>query len=376
MLELSRIVHLNEFHEKNGHVVDFAGFRLPLWFKGIISESLAVRNSVGIFDISHMGRMLVRGDNSGDFLNTVTTNDVKVLKVGDGQYSLICNEEGGIKDDLLVFHLSDCEYFVVYNAANRSKDYEWFSANAKSENVEIEDVSDQVAMFAIQGPRSVDVLQRASTASVAAIRRFCCAWTEIDGMKSLVSRTGYTGEDGFEIFVWGSPVTSPQKAVSVWNRLLDAGEPFGIEPCGLGARDLLRLEAGLCLYGTDMDESTNPYEAKLGFVVKFSKDFIGRNRLEEIKKKGTEKSRVGLVTVNRVIPRNGYHILGSGKTVGEVTSGSLSPIVDRGIAMGYVGTNALSADSFAIVIRERAEAARLVKPPFYDPTRYGYTRKN
>ena len=376
MLELSRIVHLNEFHEKNGHVVDFAGFRLPLWFKGIISESLAVRNSVGIFDISHMGRMLVRGANSGEFLNTVTTNDVKVLKVGDGQYSLICNEEGGIKDDLLVFHLSDCEYLVVPNAANRSKDYEWFSANAKGENVEIEDISDHVAMFAIQGPKSVDVLQRASSASVASIRRFCCAWTEISGVRSLVSRTGYTGEDGFEIFVWDSPVTNPQKAVTVWKSLLDAGGPFGIEPCGLGARDLLRLEAGLCLYGTDMDESTNPYEARLGFVVKFTKDFIGRPRLEEVKKKGTEKSRVGLVTVNRVIPRNGYHILLSGETVGDVTSGSLSPILDRGIAMGYVRASALNADSLMIMIRGRAEAAKLVRPPFYDPTRYGYARKN
>jgi len=373
---LPRIVHLNEFHERNGHIVEFAGYSLPLWFKGIVSESLAVRNSVGIFDVSHMGRMLVRGADSSEFLNMVTTNDVKALKVGDGHYSLICNEEGGIKDDLLVFHLSDYECLVVYNAANRSKDYEWFSANAKRANVEIEDISDQVAMFAVQGPKSVDVLQRVSSVSVASVRRFCCAWSEIRGVKSLVSRTGYTGEDGFEIFVWDSPVTNPQKAVSVWESLLDAGKPFGIEPCGLGARDLLRLEAGLCLYGTDMNESTNPYEAKLGFVVKFTKDFIGRVRLEEIKKKGTEKSRIGLVTVNRVIPRNGYRILQSEETVGEVTSGSLSPILGRGIAMGYVRTSALNADSFGIIVRGRAEAARLVRPPFYDTAKYGYARKN
>jgi len=373
---LPKIVHLNGFHEKNGHIVDFAGFRLPLWFKGITSESLTVRNSVGIFDVSQMGRMFVRGLDSCKFLNMVTTNDVRSLKVGEGHYSLICNEEGGIKDDLLVFHLSDYEYLVVYNAANRSSDYEWFSANARGENVEIEDISDQVAMFAVQGPKSVDVLQRTSSANVASIPRFGCAWSEIDGVKSLISRTGYTGEDGFEIFVWNSPVADPKEAVSVWERLLNAGKPFGIEPCGLGARDLLRLEAGLCLYGTDMDESTNPYEAKLGFVVKLAKDFIGRVRLQEIKEKGTQKSRIGLVTVNRVIPRNGYRILGSEDTVGEVTSGSLSPILNKGIAMGYVRANALNADSFGIVVRGRAEIARLVRPPFYDPSKYGYARKN
>ena len=367
---------MNEFHERNGHIVDFAGYRLPLWFKGIIAESLAVRNSVGIFDVTHMGRMLVRGENSTRFLDNVTTNDVKALKAGQGQYSLICNEEGGIKDDLLVLHQSDHEYLVVYNAANRSKDYEWFSANAKGESVEIQDVSDQVAMFAVQGPKSINVLQQASSGSVASILRFGCAWSDINGVKVLLSRTGYTGEDGFEIFVWDSPVSTPQKAISVWDGLLEAGRAFGIEPCGLGARDLLRLEAGLCLYGTDIDESTNPYEARLGFVVKFTKDFIGRVRLEEIKEKGTEKSRIGLVTVNKVIPRSSYGILRSEETVGEVTSGSLSPILDRGIAMGYVRTDALNANYLDIMIRGRAEAATLVRPPFYDRTKYGYARKN
>ena len=371
---MPNVVHLQDFHEKNGHIVDFAGFSLPLWFKGIIVEAFTVRNSVGIFDVTHMGRAIVRGDDSRKFLDIVTTNDASSLRVGDGQYSLICNDLGGIKDDLLVFRLADCEYIVIYNAANRSKDFEWLSRNAKG-SVELKDVSDQVAMYSLQGPKAVDVLQRTADVNVDNIPRFGSAWSKIDGAKTLITRTGYTGEDGFEIFVWDASVTRPQVAVSVWKKLLEVGKPNGIEPCGLGARDLLRLEAGFCLYGTDIDESTNPYEAKLGFVVKLHKEFIGRSRLQEVKEEGTEKSRVGLVTVNKVIPRYGFPIIRSGAVVGEVTSGSLSPILDKGIAIGYVRTGDSNSDSFEIKIRDRSEQVRLVKPPFYDTTKYGYMRK-
>jgi len=321
-----------------------------------------------------MGRAIVRGDDSRKFLDTVTTNDVSSLRVGEGHYSLMCNELGGIKDDLLVFRLADCEYLVIYNAANRSKNFEWLSRNVEG-IVELKDVSDQVAMYALQGPKAVDVLQRTADVPVDMIPRFGSVSSEIAGAKALITRSGYTGEDGFEIFVLNSPVTSPQIAVSVWERLLEVGKPSGIEPCGLGARDLLRLEAGLCLYGMDIDESTNPYEAKLGFVVKLQKDFIGRSSLQEVKQKGTERSRVGLVTVNRVIPRHGFQIVRSGEVVGQVTSGSLSPILDKGIAMGYVRTRDSNSDSFEIRIRDRSEEAKLVKLPFYDTTKYGYTRK-
>ena len=373
---MSNSVHLQDFHEKNGHIVDFAGFSLPLWYKGIVHESLAVRNSVGIFDVSHMGRAVVRGTDSRNFLDNVTTNDVSSLRVTDGQYSLLCNEQGGIKDDLLVFRLAEDEYILIYNAANRSKDFEWLSRNVKG-SVELTDVSDSVAMYALQGPMAVEVLQKVVKVAVKSIPRFGSALSEIAASRVLITRTGYTGEDGFEILVMHSSVTSPQVAVKVWEKLLEAGKPNGIEPCGLGARDLLRLEAGLCLYGTDMDESTNPYEAKLGFVVKLTKNFIGRSCLQKVKEKGTVRSRIGLVTDNRVIPRHGFSIFRSvGLEVGVVTSGTLSPILNKGIAMGYVRTeDAQLGRSFGVQVRDRIEAVKAVRTPFYDTTKYGYTRQ-
>ena len=374
---MPKAVQLQEFHQKHGHIVEFAGFDLPLWFKGIIAESRAVRNSVGLFDVSHMGRAIVRGKDSLSLLETLTTNKVASLRKEQGQYSLLCNEAGGIKDDLMVFHLSDDEYFLVYNAGNRSKNFDWLLRHAKDQQIELQDVSDNVAMFALQGPDSTKVLGRITDGNVEAIPRFGCGWNEVGGTKSLISRTGYTGEDGFEIFVWNSTLTNPDRARVVWEKLLENGRPEGIEPCGLGARDLLRLEAGLCLYGTDMDETINPYEARLGFVVKLEKSFIGRDRLQIVKRNGPEKVRIGLITSNRVIPRHGCEILQHGHKMGTVTSGSLSPILNKGIAMGYVNAKEMSTESpFEIRIRDRREGALFAKPPFYDRNRFGYARKN
>ena len=370
-------VQLQKFHEENGHLAEFAGFNLPLWFKGIIPESLAVRNAAGIFDVSHMGRALIRGKDSQKLLDTVTTNDVASLGNGQGQYSLMCNPEGGIKDDVLVFRLQEREHLIVYNAANRCKDYDWILASARGLNADIQDVSDDVAMFAVQGPKSISVMQELSSIQLDTISRFGCAWAEIAGTKALVSRTGYTGEDGFELFVWDSPVGGSEKGRMVWDRILQTGKPYGLEACGLGARDLLRLEAGLCLYGTDMDENTNPYEAKLGFVVRLHKEFIGKKRLQEIKEKGTPRTRIGLVTTRRVIPRHGFTITHQEKTVGSVTSGTLSPLLNRGIAMGYVSHEIASEGAvLGIEVRNRREEGKIVKPPFYDPSKYGYSRKN
>jgi aminomethyltransferase len=374
---LLKDVQLQKFHEENGHLAEFAGFNLPLWFKGIIHESLAVRKAAGIFDVSHMGRALIRGKDSQELLDTVTTNDVASLGNGQGQYSLMCNPEGGIRDDVLVFRLQEREHFIVYNAANRSKDYDWILASARGLNADIQDVSDDVAMFAVQGPKSISVMQELSNIQLDTISRFGCAWAEIAGNKALVSRTGYTGEDGFELFVWDSPVGEAEKGRMVWDRILQTGKPYGLEACGLGARDLLRLEAGLCLYGTDMDENTNPYEAKLGFVVRLHKEFIGKKRLQEIKEKGTPRTRIGLVTTRRVIPRHGFTIIHQEKTVGTVTSGTLSPLLNRGIAMGYVDREiAREGVVLGIEVRNRREEGKIVKPPFYDPSKYGYSRKN
>jgi aminomethyltransferase len=309
-------------------------------------------------------------------LDVVTTNDVASLRNGQGQYSLICNEEGGIKDDVLVFRLQEAEHLVVYNAANRSKDYDWIAAASKGLNVDIQDVSDNVAMFAVQGPKSISVLKQLSSIQLDKIPRFGCAWCEIASARTLVSRTGYTGEDGFELYVWDSPVGRAEKAEIVWNRVLEAGRPSGLEACGLGARDLLRLEAGLCLYGTDMDETTNPFEAQLGFVVKLRKEFTGKKRLQEIKERGTSRARIGLVTNRRIVPRHGFNIISQQRTIGTVTSGTLSPVLNRGIAMGYIGRgDAREGGVIEVDVRGRQEEATIVKPPFYDTSRYGYSRK-
>ena len=375
MPNLARLVPLHEYHERNGHLTDFGGFSLPLWYKGIIPEVLAVRNSVGLFDVSHMGRALIRGVEAQKFLERVTTNDVSSLTTGKGQYSLICNTKGGIKDDVLVFRLRD-EYLLVYNAANRSKDYEWIQANSAGE-VEIQDVSDEVGMFALQGPNAASIMSRLSDGSTESIPRFGCGWIQIAGTRTLVSRTGYTGEDGYEIFVWDSSVINPGNALDVWDTLLSIGSSYGIEPCGLGARDVLRLEAGLCLYGTDIDENTNPLEARLGFAVKFHKNFIGKQALLELKAAGLiSKKRIGLVTLTRVIPRHGFEIFSDGSSVGNVTSGTLSPLTERGIAMGYVEDKVThEGDIVEVKVRERFEKATVVKPPFYDQDKFGYARK-
>jgi aminomethyltransferase len=374
---LFKDVQLQSFHEQYGHLADFAGFNLPLWFRGIIPESLAVRNAAGIFDVSHMGRAIVRGKDSQRLLDTVTTNDVASLSSGQGQYSLICNNDGGIKDDVLVFKLHEGEHLIVYNAANRSKDYDWILAASRGLSVDIQDVSDDVAMFAVQGPKAASIVQQLSSIQLDKLPRFGCAWAEIAGVRALVSRTGYTGEDGFELCVWDSPIGRAEKAQMVWDSVLQAGKTYGLEPCGLGARDLLRLEAGLCLYGTDMDEATNPFEAKLGFVVKLHKEFIGKKRLQELKEKGTPRTRIGLVTNRRVIPRHGFNIIHQEKVIGAVTSGTLSPILNRGIAMGYVGRElAREGAEVRVDVRERREEGTIVKPPFYDTSKYGFSRKS
>lgn len=374
---MPKFVQLQDYHEENGHLIEFAGFTLPVWFKGIREEASAVRNAAGIFDVSHMGRAVVKGKDSQRLLDKVTTNDVASLENGRGQYSLICNRNGGIKDDVLVFHLEGQEYFIVYNAGNRAKDYDWVLENSNGLDVKVEDVSDGVAMFAVQGPRARQLVQGLSSTDLSSIPRFGCNWAQIAGARTLVSRTGYTGEDGFELYVWDAPITKPGKAENVWNDLLKTGEAYGLEPCGLGARDLLRLEAGLCLYGNDMDENTNPYEAKLNFVVRLQKDFIGKDRLLAIKERGASRVRVGLRTSRRVIPRHGFEIVTNERVIGHVTSGTLSYLLDTGIAMGYVERDcSQEGNLIQFRIRERTEDAKIVKPPFYDTSQYGYSRKS
>ncbi|MCW3981644.1 MAG: glycine cleavage system aminomethyltransferase GcvT, partial [Candidatus Bathyarchaeota archaeon] len=245
--------HLYDFHAKNGKVVSFAGFSMPIWFKGIKPEHLAVRNCVGIFDVTHMGRVLITGIDAEGFLNYVTTNNVAKLEPLDAHYSTMCNRKGGIKDDFVLSRQGKDRFFMVYNAANRNKNYRWLRKQASPFEVSVQDVSENIAMFAVQGPKAQETLQKLTPHSLKRVRRFKCSWTKLAGSEAFISRTGYTGEDGFEVFVWNTSVSDPGEAVKVWKAILAAGREFSIEPCGLGARDTLRLEAGMCLYGNDIN---------------------------------------------------------------------------------------------------------------------------
>jgi aminomethyltransferase len=360
-------------------MTEFAGFEMPLWFKGIIPEHLAVRTGVGVFDISHMGRAMITGAKSEAFLNYVVTNDVSVLVPLSAQYSVMCNENGGIIDDFIVSRLEWEKFLMVYNAANREKDFSWLFHNAKTFGVAVEDVSDSVAMFAVQGPKAQLTLQKIAEADLSRVERFKCGFTKLAGVDAFVSRTGYTGEDGFEVFVWDTPVDKPDRAVTVWNAILDAGGEFGIEPVGLGARDTLRLEAGLCLYGNDIDEETSPLEAGLGFVVKLKKEssFIGKDVLERQKAEGVKRKRVGLRMLDKgPSPRPKQEVWKNGaQKIGYVTSGTFSPLLKMGVAQAYVGIeHAVEGATVVVKVRDKALRAMVSKFPLYDATKFGHAR--
>jgi aminomethyltransferase len=373
-----RRTQVHDVYKENAKLVGFAGFEMPLWFKGIIAEHLAVRNSVGIFDVSHMGRMMVTGSDSERLLNYVITNDVSTALPNSAQYSVMCNERGGIMDDFIVYRLENAKFLVVFNAGNREKGYNWLVKNAQGFNAKIEDVSDNVAMFAVQGPNAQKTLQEISNEDLSKIGRFKCGPSSLAGVKVFLSRTGYTGEDGFEVFVWEAPLTKPDNAVKLWKAVLETGRTFGIEACGLGARDILRLEAGLCLYGNDIDENTTPLEAGLGFVVKLQKNsFVGKDALLKQKTDGVKRKRVGIKMVDEGIPRQGFEICDdASERIGYLTSGTFSPLLKLGIGMGYVQLpSAQEGKTVNVKIRDRMAEAKISAFPFYDPEKYGYKRK-
>ncbi|MGQ9506997.1 MAG: glycine cleavage system aminomethyltransferase GcvT [Candidatus Bathycorpusculaceae bacterium] len=377
-MDENRKTQLYEVHQKTAKITVFACFEMPLWYKGVIQEHLAVRNSVGVFDISHMGRIMITGEDSEQFLNYVITNDVSKLVPNNAQYSVMCNEEGGIIDDFVYYRLEKAKFMFVSNAANREKDYSWLVKNAKGFNVRIEEVSNDVAMLAVQGPNAEKILQKISPDDLSKIERFKCALSRLANVDVLLSRTGYTGEDGFEVFIWNTPISNPDNAIKIWNAILDAGKPFGIEPCGLGARDTLRLEAGMCLYGNDIDEKTTPLEAALGFVVKFQKDnFIGKDALLKQKNEGIKRKRVGIRMIEQGIPRPNFEIYsGNNEKIGHITSGTFSPLLKCGIGMGYVQiSKAQEGNTVNVKIRDKLSKAEIVSFPFYDAEKYGYKRK-
>lgn len=369
---------LHRYHVNHARMVEFAGFEMPIWYKGIIPETLAVRERVGIFDVSHMGRGLVEGPNAEPFLNFVTTNDVSSLKTGQAHYSLLCNERGGIKDDIIVLKLKSDRFVVGFNACNREKDVSWLKLNAERVDAEFTNISDQTALISLQGPKARSVFSSISSVDLSSISHFGCVQTKVNESNCLVSGTGYTGEEGFEVLVWDSPITSPEKAENIWSSMLDSGREFGIEPCGLGSRDVLRLEAGMCLYGDDIDESTSPYEARLGFTVRLTKThFVGKGALLRQKSEVTRRLRVGLAVTSLGIPRAGYEIVKETKTLGKLTSGTYSPTLNRGIGMGYVPREYANHDEkLGIMTRGRVLESVVVKKfPFYPTDKYGWQRK-
>ncbi len=377
MAKVTRRVQLARIHEQTATMTDFAGFEMPLFYEGIIPEHLAVRNSAGVFDISHMGRVVISGGDAERLLNYVITNDVSKLASNNALYSVMCTENGGIIDDFIVYRLEAGKFIVVFNAGNRQKDYGWMVRCSKGYNVTIQEISDDVAMFAVQGPKAAETLQTISNMDLSKIERFKCTSANLGGIDVFLARTGYTGEDGFEIFVWAASLEKPENAISLWSKIQNSGRTFGIKPCGLGARDTLRLEAGLCLYGNDIDENTTPLEAGLGFVVKLQKDsFIGKDALQKQKSEGIKRKKIGLVMIDQGIPRANYEIYDGKERVGHLTSGTFSPLLRVGIGMGYIdSTQALEGNIVQVKIRDKLAEARIASFPLYSPNEYGYKRK-
>ena len=341
-----------------GHVVDFHGWDLPLYYKDIRSEHLAVRREAGLFDLSHMGRLRVTGAGALDFLEGILTQAVGEMRSGRCRYSLVLNEAGHILDDILVYREA-ASFFLVVNAGNREKILAWLGSR-KPASVQIEDLTGAMALIAIQGPRSVEILQPLVSQGLGEMKYYTFADGKVQGGQGMVSRTGYTGEDGFEVFL---PAGA---AMGLWNALIAAGSPKGLAPIGLGARDTLRLEAGMPLYGHELDEATNPLEAGLDWAVKFTKAFTGRAALEKARAQGLAKRLAGLELNDKRIPRQGYAVCKAGKPVGVIASGTASPLTGRTLATAYVPpAEAAVGNVLEVDIRGVKYPARVVPLPFY-----------
>ncbi|HQU33296.1 MAG: glycine cleavage system protein T [Acidobacteria bacterium 21-70-11] len=354
---------LYECHlEAKARLVPFAGYEMPVQYAGVLEEHRAVRTAVGLFDVSHMGEIEVTGRRALDFVQYVTCNDASKLTVGRAQYAGLMTPRGTFVDDLLVHKMADDRYFLVVNAANKDKDHAYLCAQcAGFDAVDVRDRSDEYAQIAVQGPKALPTLQALTAVELGEIKYYRFVEGTVDGAPAIIARTGYTGEDGFEVYV------APEHAPRLWRALLAAGREFGIVPAGLGARDTLRFEACMPLYGNDIDDTTTPYEAGLGWIVKLDKGgFLGREALLRQRGDGVRRTLVGFEMTGRGIARHGYPIWAGGQEVGAVTSGTHAPTLGKALGMGYVPV-ALSAvgSEFEVEIREQKVAARVVEMPFY-----------
>ena len=348
----------NRHLENNGNMVSFAGYLLPTHYTGIKSEHFAVRNNAGLFDVSHMGEITISGKDSFDFLQYITTNTLEGLSIGQAQYTILCNEKGGIIDDLILYKKKN-SFMIVVNAANRSRDLKWLKSQARGD-VSINDISDQLGLLALQGPKSRHVLKSLINIGIDSLPFYHFIECEILGYNVLVSRTGYTGELGYELFV------DNKNIIDLWDNLLTNGADYGIRPAGLGCRDTLRMEMKYCLHGNDINIETNPIEAGLGWVTNLEKGpFIGRGVCLE-SKKGLKQRLICFEMVDRAIPRNGCLIIRNDSTIGNVTSGTMSPSLNKGIGIAYIQKKYAKIGSEIIVnIRGKMKKAIVVKPPFY-----------
>lgn len=354
-----------DYHlEMGAKMVPFAGYEMPVEYAGVKQEHINVRKNVGVFDVSHMGEIWVKGPSAYDLVQKLTSNDIQKLKPGGIQYTCFPNETGGIVDDLLVYYYDQEKYLLVVNASNIEKDYNWIVSH-NQEGATIENASDQMAQLAIQGPRAVELLQSLSSLDLSSIPYYHFQSGEFAGAKEvIISNTGYTGAGGFELYMYNGD------AASIWEQIFDAGKELGVEPAGLAARDTLRLEMGFCLYGNDINDSTSPLEAGLGWITKFTEGngFINREALEAQKSNGLNRRLVGFELKERGIPRQHYPILDAeGIQIGEVTSGTMSPMLEKGIGMGYVSKeHAKAGNEIFIGIRNKRVAAQLIRLPFYN----------
>ncbi|WP_143415175.1 glycine cleavage system aminomethyltransferase GcvT [Geobacillus sp. E263] len=342
--------------------IDFGGWELPVQFSSIKEEHEAVRTRAGLFDVSHMGEFVVKGDDSLAFLQKMMTNDVSKLTDGRVQYSLMCYEDGGTVDDLLIYKKADGHYLLVVNAANIEKDFEWLHGHLFGD-VELVNISQEIAQLALQGPLAEQVLQKLTNTDLSAIKFFSFQDDiNINGVKVLVSRTGYTGEDGFEIYC------RREDAVALWESILEAGKEEGVLPCGLGARDTLRFEATLPLYGQELSKDITPIEAGLGFAVKTNKDadFIGKDVLKKQKEEGTARKLVGIEMIDKGIPRHGYKVFANGEEIGFVTTGTQSPTLKKNIGLALIKTEFTEMDTeVEVEIRGKRLKAKVIATPFY-----------
>lgn len=359
-MSLKKTAFFDIHRELGAKIVEFAGYEMPVQYSGIMDEHRRVRESVGVFDVSHMGEVEVWGNDALDFVQRVTVNDASKLYDGRVQYSAMCYENGGIVDDLLVYHMGD-HFMLVINAANISKDVGWLHKHVAGD-VRLKNRSDDISLLAIQGPKSLATLQKLTVFDLASIQYYHFVRQKLAGVDMIISRTGYTGELGFELY-FPSDVKTGRR---LWNAVMDAGKEFNIGPIGLGARDTLRLEMGFCLYGHDIDQTTNPLEAGLGWITKLEKsDFIGMMAIKGAKQAGLRRRLVGFTFNDKAFPRQGYPIHADASVIGNVTSGTFSPILDRGIGMGYVDTiHAKAGTPIGVVIRNKEIPATVSPIPF------------